>query len=227
MKQRPKAVATKAKILEAALELFRERGYDAATMRAIAERAGVALGNAYYYFGSKEHLIQAFYDRTHVEHVAAVGTKLDDLKDFKARLLLVMRAKLESIEPYHRFAGLLFRSAADPASPLNPFSAESQPVRQEATEVFRRVVEGSRGRIAPELRAELPNLLWLYHMGIVLFWIHDTSKGRRRTWRLMERSVDLIVKLVQLASLPLMGPVRRAALGMVRELRGSTQESAA
>lgn len=224
MKQRrgregPKAAATKARILDAALELFRERGYEAATMRAIAEQAGVALGNAYYYFGSKEHLIQAFYDRTHVEHIAAVGTQLNALKDFKARLLLVMRTKLETIEPYHRFAGLLFRSAADPASPLNPFSAESQPVRREATEVFRKVVKGSRGRISAELREELPNLLWLYHMGIVLFWIHDTSKGRRRTWRLMERSVDLIVKLVGLASLPLMGPVRRAALRLVQDLQ--------
>ncbi|HEV2672758.1 MAG TPA: TetR family transcriptional regulator [Gemmatimonadales bacterium] len=227
MTERPKAAATKARILEAALDLFRERGYEAATMRAIAERAGVALGNAYYYFGSKEHLIQAFYDRTHVEHVAAVGTKLDDLKDLKSRLLWVMRKKLETIEPYHRFAGLLFRSAADPNSPLNPLSTESQPVRREATEVFRRVVEGSRRRISPELRAELPNLLWLYHMGIVLFWIHDTSKGRRRTWRLMERSVDLIVKLVGLASLPLMGPVRRAALRIVEELRDSAEKSAA
>jgi len=221
MTQQPRSVATKAKILAAALELFRERGYEAATMRAIAARAGVSLGNAYYYFGSKEHLIQAFYDRTHVEHVAAVGSQLDDLKDFKARLLLVMRTKLETIEPYHRFAGLLFRAASDPASPLHPLSTESQPVRREATDVFRKVVEGSRGRISPELRKELPNLLWLYHMGIVLFWIHDTSKGRRRTWRLMERSVDLIVKLVQLASLPLMGPVRRAALGLVQELRAA------
>jgi AcrR family transcriptional regulator len=226
MKQRPKTVATKAKILDAALELFRERGYEAATMRAIADRAGVALGNAYYYFGSKEHLIQSFYDRTHVEHVAAVGAQLDTLKDFKARLLLVLRTKLETIEPYHRFAGLLFRSAADPASPLNPFSAESQPVRREATEIFRKVVEGSRGRISAELRDELPNLLWLYHMGIVLFWIHDTSKGRRRTWRLMERSVDLIVKLVQVASLPLLGPVRRAALGLVQELRVAEKHEA-
>ena len=79
-------------------------------------------------------------------------------------------------------------------------------MHREATEIFRQVVEGSRGRVSPELREELPNLLWLYHMGLVLFWIHDTSKGRRRTWRLMERSVDLIVKLVGFASLPLMGP---------------------
>jgi AcrR family transcriptional regulator len=214
----PKAAATRARILDAALALFRERGYEAATMRAIAERAGVALGNAYYYFRSKEHLIQAFYDRTHVEHVAAVETRLDELKDLKSRLLWVMRKKLETIEPYHRFAGLLFRSAADPNSPLNPFSAESQPVRLESTALFAKVVEGLRG-IPKDLSAELPNLLWLYHMGIVLFWIHDTSKRRRRTWRLMERSVDLIAKLVRLASLPFMGPVRRAALRLVASLR--------
>ena len=226
MKPRPKAVATKAKILEAALELFRERGYEAATMRAIAERAGVSLGNAYYYFGSKEHLIQAFYDRTHIEHVAAVGTKLDELKDFKSRLLWVMRKKLETIEPYHRFAGLLFRSASDPNSPLNPFSPESQPVRRESTELFAKVVEGTRA-VPKDLRAELPNLLWLYHMGIVLYWIHDKSEGRWRTWQMIDRSVDLVAKLVSVASYSILGPARRAALAMIRKLRDPAEESAA
>jgi AcrR family transcriptional regulator len=225
MKQRPKSVATKAKILEAALDLFRERGYDAATMRAIAKRAGVSLGNAYYYFGSKEHLIQAFYDRTHIEHVAAVGTKLDELTDLKPRLLWVMRKKLETIEPYHRFAGLLFRSAADPSSPLNPFSPESQPVRREATEVFARVVEGVRA-IPKDLRMELPHLLWLYHMGIVLYWIHDKSEGRWRTWQMMERSVDLVAKLVAVASYSVLGPPRRAALAMIRSLREGEKHEA-
>ena len=44
---------TKALILETALEMFRERGYDNTTMRAVAQKAGVSLGNAYYYFRSK------------------------------------------------------------------------------------------------------------------------------------------------------------------------------
>ena len=42
-----------------------------------------------------------------------------------------MRAKLETIEPYHRFSGILFKTAADPESPLNPFGEESRPVREE------------------------------------------------------------------------------------------------
>src|SRR3569832_1066559 len=54
---------TKALILETALEMFRESGYDNTTMRAVAQKAGVSLGNAYYYFHSKEYQIQAFYQR--------------------------------------------------------------------------------------------------------------------------------------------------------------------
>jgi AcrR family transcriptional regulator len=217
---------TRAKILEAALALFREHGYEAATMRAIAERAGVSLGNAYYYFGSKEHLIQAFYSQMHAAHLAAVGNRLDKLRDFRSRLLWVMRTKLETIEPYHQFAALLFRTASDPESPLNPFSEPAQPLREEATALFARVVADARPRLADDLRAELPPLLWLYHMGIVLFWIHDRSEGRWRTWQLMERSVELIAKLVAVASCTALGPARRSMLAMVRSLRADEKHEA-
>jgi AcrR family transcriptional regulator len=221
-----KAAATRGRILEAALELFRERGYEAATMRAISERAGVSLGNAYYYFGSKEHLIQAFYSRTHAEHVAAVGNRLETMRDLKSRLLWVMRTKLETIEPYHQFAALLFRNAADPQSPLNPFSAESQPLRQEATALFARVGDRVRGPIAQDLRPEIPNLLWLYHLAIVLFWIHDESMGRWRTWKLMERTVDLVAKMITVVSMPLMGPARKASLRLIKGLREEEKHEA-
>src|ERR671915_1514128 len=88
----PKGDQTRTLILETALELFRERGYEQTTMRAIAEAAGVAVGNAYYYFQSKEHLIQAFYARTHEEHVAASREVLDQERGLRERLLGVMRA---------------------------------------------------------------------------------------------------------------------------------------
>ena len=62
-----KSARTRSAIIDAALRLFRERGYDATTMRAIATEAGVSVGNAYYYFESKEQLIQGFYDRAQVD----------------------------------------------------------------------------------------------------------------------------------------------------------------
>ena len=214
-----KATETRQRIVDSALELFGEVGYDKATMRAIAERANVAPSNAYYYFASKEDLVQAFYARIHEEHLAVVEDAVAAERSLKGRLLAVMRTKLDTMEPYHPFAGTLFKTAADPASPLNPFSPESGPVREEATAVFGRAIEGSRTKVPADLADELPGLLWTWHMSIVLFWIHDTSPERRRTWRLTERTVDLIVKLLKVSGLPLMGPLRRSALRLVVELR--------
>ncbi len=214
-----KGEQTKTLILSTALEMLHERGYESTTMRAIAEKAGVSLGNAYHYFGSKDHLIQAFYHRTHEDHLHASLPALAKESSLKARLLSVMRLKIETLEPYHEFAGVLFQTAADPHSPLNPFAHASAPVRRDSIKLFEDIVAGSKSRIPDDLRAELPYLLWLYHMGIILFWIHDTSRKCARTYRLIDQTIDLLDKLISLASNPLMRPVRKRALKLVTELR--------
>ena len=214
---------TKALILETALDMFRERGYDETTMRAIAQKAGVSLGNAYYYFRSKEYLIQAFYQRLHDSHIEAALPALEHDKTVKARLLTAMRTKIDTMKPYHQFAGVLFKTAANPKSPLNPFGDESDPVRKQGIKLFETVLEGATARIPKDLQAELPYLLWVYSMGIVLFWIHDSSPNRRRTYRLIDHTVDLLDKLIHLASNPFMRPLRKQALRLVDELRDAAE----
>src|SRR5688572_20478395 len=215
---------TKALILETALEIFRERGYEETTMRAIAEKAGVSLGNAYYYFRSKEYLIQAFYRRLHEDHLAASLPALEKKDTLRARLHTVMRLRIDVMKPYHNFAGVLFKTAAHPESPLNPFSDESDPVREASIALFAKVVEGTKARIPKDLRAELPYLLWLYQMGIILFWIHDRSPKHRRTYRLIDRTVEMVDKMIYLASNPFMRPLRKHALALVDELRDAAED---
>jgi AcrR family transcriptional regulator len=214
-----KGEQTKALILTTALEMLHERGYEQTTMRAIAEKAGVSLGNAYHYFGSKDHLIQAFYHRLHEDHLQSSLPALEKESSLKGRLLSVMRLKIDTLEPYHEFAGVLFQTAANPHSPLNPFAPASAPVRRDSIKLFEGLVEQTKARIPNDLRAELPYLLWIYHMGIILFWIHDFSAKRARTYRLIDQTVELLDKLISLASNPLMRTVRKKALALVVELR--------
>lgn len=213
-----KGERTRARILEVALALFQEHGYEATTMRRIAAAAGVSLGSAYYYFESKEHLIQGFYARTHTEHLAACEPLLAREKDLSSRLKGVLHAKIDSAEPYHRISGVLFKSAADPKSPLSPFSSASAPVRTDAIALMRRVVDQSDARLPKDLAARLPELLWLHEMAIILFWLHDESAGRARTRRLIDRTVELVAKLIAVASFPLMKPLRTSALELIDEL---------
>ena len=81
------------------------------------------------------------------------------------------------------------------------------------------MVAGADTRLTPDLTAALPNLLWVYHMGIILFWIHDSSPGCARSYLLMERTVKLILRLVSLFQFPLLRPFLKELLGLVAELR--------
>ena len=215
----PRGEQTRQLILDTAMRLFRERGYARTTMRAIAQEAGVAVGNAYYYFGSKDHLIQEFYAETQREHQVVAAPALARERDFAARLAGVLHAGIDVLGPYHAFAGTFFKTAAEPTSPLSPFSAESSAPREASVALFREVLEGSTAKVDPELRPELPELLWLAYMGVVLYWVHDRSPGQARTRQLIDGAVPLVDRLVGLSRLRVLRPVTRQALTLIRTLR--------
>ncbi|MDT0570400.1 TetR family transcriptional regulator [Streptomyces sp. DSM 3412] len=204
-----KSEQTRALILETALRLFQERGYDKTTMRAIAKEAGVSVGNAYYYFAGKEHLIQGFYDRIGAEHLAAVGPVLARETELEARIAGVLKAWLDVAEPYHEFAAQFFKNAADPDSPLSPFSPESEGPRAESIAIHREVLAGSRAKVPDELRDILPELMWLSLMGLVMYWVFDRSEGRARSYRLAERGARLTTRGVSLARFRALRPLVR------------------
>ncbi|BDH08214.1 TetR/AcrR family transcriptional regulator [Streptomyces seoulensis] len=202
-----KSEQTRALILETAMRLFQENGYDKTTMRAIAKEAGVSVGNAYYYFAGKEHLIQGFYDRIAAEHQVAVRSVLDEESDLEARLAGVLTAWLDIAEPYHEFAVQFFKNAADPDSPLSPFSPESEHAREQAISVHREVLAGSKSKVSPELRDALPELMWLSQMGLVLYWVFDRTENRERSYRLARRGARLTSRGVALSRFRVLRPL--------------------
>jgi AcrR family transcriptional regulator len=66
---------TREAILEAARRLFEERGYDATSLRQIAESVGTTKAAVYYHFPAKEHLL-----------LELTRPMLDDLADMVARV---------------------------------------------------------------------------------------------------------------------------------------------
>jgi AcrR family transcriptional regulator len=214
-----KGEQTRELILSTALRLFREQGYGKTTMRAIATEAGVSVGNAYYYYGSKDHLMQAYYDLLQDQHRDAVEPLLASEKAFVPRMIGVLQTWLEVAAPYHEFAGTFFKTAADPKSPLSPFSDESRPARDASVEIFRRVVDGSDLKVPADLRAELPELLWLLQMGVVLFWVHDQSEDVRRTRALINRVVPLVDRLLRLTRIPGVRGVVNDLVGLIHSIK--------
>lgn len=214
MKAKAKSDVTRGRILEAALELFREHGFEATTMREIAARAGVATGAAYYYFDSKDAIVLAFYDQAQKDMAIRLEEVLAAGKDLNARLRGVIHVKLDYFEPSRRFLGAL-SVHTDPNHPLSPFSAQTREIRENDMRFFERAVDGSRVRVPDDLRAYLPRLLWMYQMGIILFWINDRSAGQKKTQALLDKSLDVVARLIKLATLPLTKPLRRMVIELV------------
>jgi AcrR family transcriptional regulator len=214
----PKAQETRNRILEAAVELFQERGFEATTMRDIAARAGMATGAAYYYFGSKEALVLEYYLSTHEEVRETVARSLAATTDLHERIATVLQARFDQAWPHRKLYRALFRSGADPQNPISPFGDETRDLREAGIGAFAEAVEGSSTKIPKDLAPHLPRLLWLYQMGLVLFWIYDESEDQRRTRLLIDKSLDLVVTTIKIARLAVMAPLRKKALEILAAL---------
>jgi AcrR family transcriptional regulator len=209
-----KSEETRARILGSALALFRKRGFEQTTMRQIAEHAGVAVGAAYYYFDSKDALVMTFYDRAQQEMEPLLVEALAEHKDFEQRLRAVLEVKFDYFGPNRSLLGAL-SAHADPRHPLSPFSRETRAIREKDIGFFARALEGSGVRAPGDLKAYLPRLLWMYQMGLVLFWVYDRSTEQARTRQLVDKSLPIIVGLIKLSSLPFLRPVRKRLVDLL------------
>jgi len=216
-----KAEITGRKILDGALNLFRTKGFDEATMRDIAAVAGVAIGAAYYYYPSKDAIVLAFYQRSCIEMqprieeaVAKSGGNLED------RLKALIHVKLEYFAPYRGVLRALLKNGADPAHPLSPFSQNNKSIREVDIAWFQKILNDCGIRLPQDLAPHLPDVLWMFQMGVIYFWITDDSHGQHRTDRLLVLGAKIVTSLLKIAGLPLTRPLRKVAVELIETAKG-------
>ena len=216
-KATPKSEATRARILEAALLVFRERGFQAATMREIAAEAGMALGAAYYYFESKDAIVMAFYERAQQQMEPELERILNSRKTFESRLRGLISYKWEYFLPNRALMGAL-SAHIDPDHPLSPFSSATANIRDRDIAFFARAVAKSGVKLPPSILPYLPRLLWLYQMGLMLYWVYDPSPSQARTMLLFDKTLGIMLLLLKLGSIPVLRPLYRPAGDLLKAI---------
>ncbi len=221
------AAETGTRILDCALALFRQEGFDTATMRDVAKKAGVATGAAYYYYPSKDAIVMAFYRRSCVEMQPRIEAALDRAGGLANRLRALIRVKLDYFAPDRSVLRALLRNGADPKHPLSPFSPETKEIRDIDIAWFRHILIDCGTRIPRDLEPVLPQVLWFFQMGVIFFWVIDESPGQARTTALLELGVKSVASLIGVSALPLMRSVRKAALQLIRIVEGDAWSNSA
>ena len=219
-KTTPKAEETGRRILDCALELFRQEGFDATTMRDIARKAGVATGAAYYYYPSKDAIVMDFYQRSCAETQPKIEAALGRATGLENRLRELIRVKLAHSAPNRGVLRALLRNGADPKHPLSPFSPQTEEIRHIDLAWFRRILVDCGMRIPRDLEPHLPGVLWFFQMGVIFFWVIDESAEQARTARLLELATKSVVFLIRVSALPLMRPLRKTALQLIEIVEG-------
>jgi len=214
-----KSEATRRRILDAALGVFRERGFEAATMREIAVAAGVAVGAAYYYFDSKDALVMAFYEQAQREMAPELDRILAGSRTLEQRLRGIFGQKIHYFAPNRTLVSAL-SAHIDPEHPLSPFSAVTAPIRERDISFFARAVQDSKLRIPASILPYLPRLLWLYQMGVMLFWVYDRSPKQARTHLLFDKTLAMLLALLRLAAFPILRPFLRPAGELLKAIYG-------
>ncbi|MDN2499905.1 TetR/AcrR family transcriptional regulator [Nocardia nova] len=133
-------------LLDAAADVFIERGYAATTVAAITARAGVSRATLYVYFASKDEIFHALATRVRDEFLAAQEPELADSDPRE-----MLRATIESFAEAVQHAGPLLRlieerGAVDPE--IGELAAEisERPIRRFARYLDR---EHRAGTVTP------------------------------------------------------------------------------
>jgi AcrR family transcriptional regulator len=212
--QRAGSEATRRQILETALALFREAGFDETPMRDIAARAGLSLGAAYYYFTTKEAIVSAYYDYVQQEHQARARAAYASAPDLRERLRAALQTKIDIMRDDRRLLRALFRYGGEPSHPLSWFGPGTRDQRQLSVDVFAEALADER--LPDDVREAAPTLLWTLHMGILLYFLYDDSPDARHTRQLIDASVDFVIDVKRLVTSPLLRPMRKRVMSILR-----------
>ena len=188
-----KKATTKARIVAVALQLFQTKGFEATTTRAIARKAGVAEGTVFNYFRTKEAIALHFLEQE-VEHAMAAVRKNPRLRKatLDEKLFALVQSQLEFLAPHERFIGAAFIHALKPGSLLGPFSPPSQALQFRYLAFVQELVDEAIGR--REITAAgwwTPQVFWIYYLGVLLYWLHDTSPAKQQTLAFLDRSLKI------------------------------------
>jgi AcrR family transcriptional regulator len=188
-RRQSKKEATKRKILEISLRLFRKQGFGRTTMRDIARRAGIALGTTYNYFPTKEHLALYFFESA-LDRVMERYRK-EEPKDgpLEEKLFLLVALELDQVAPYEEFLNVIVTHAVVPGSRLHPTSAESLRLRTRYLDFVADLVRRAGGLRAFGHDEMVLQAFWVYHLGILMFWMNDRSPKKEDTYVLLDKSL--------------------------------------
>jgi AcrR family transcriptional regulator len=203
-----RGAAARDRLYETAMRMIARRGYEATTLRDIATEANVSVGLLYRYFPSKQAVITALYDELSADFAREAAAMRPGR--WRDRFIFAMATSIAVLQPHRvTLRALIPVLIGDPDDGV--FGEATAFSRQRVQQVFADAVDGSSDAPKPLLAAALGRLLYLAHLGVLLWWLLDKSPKQRTTAALVALTQQLLPSVALALRLPL---VRRSVITM-------------
>jgi AcrR family transcriptional regulator len=179
---------TRKRILDAAVELFRTRGFDAATTRDLAVAAGIATGTVFNYFPNKESIVAALAEEALAKARAGFSPPADG--ELVEDLFALVAAELRQLKPLRKFISALLETSLSPLSRAASNSNGSESLRTEHLEIVASLVQNHG---ISEVSPVALQLYWTLYTGVLAFWAADKSPKQEDTLALLDQSLAMFV----------------------------------
>jgi len=164
--------ARRQRVVDAAMELALEGGYEAVQMRDVASRAHVAMGTVYRYFTSKDHLLAAAL----VHWVEQLDARLAQApargSSASSRVLDVLERALRAMSRQPKLVAAVFMSLASP----DPAAVQCQ---QQMSALMDGIVTRAIGEPQPPDHAERTRLIGHVWYSSMVGWLNGWSDMTR------------------------------------------------
>lgn len=179
-------------ILDATVDLVIEQGFRAATMRAIARKAGVGDATIYNYFPTKDAIFYAYYE----DRFAAAAEGLEASQglgwySLQERLQALFEELLGVFLPDREFIQATFRPVF---FSLPPNIREMKPIQAHFFAAVSRSFAAAREKGELEelvLEDLVVRLFWDYFLGVAAYWLRDESEQFSATSILIDKTMGL------------------------------------
>jgi AcrR family transcriptional regulator len=184
---------TKVKILQSAVDLIIEKGFENASLREMAKNAGVSNPTIYNYFPSKEKLLYAYIEQKHKETIKI----LQEIEDFhtytlREQLQTLIETELELYLEDREFivqiADMVFHSSGLKIGKLYKTNA----LFLETVEEMINIAIDAKEIAEPPFKDHLPTLFWDYYILVVAYWVKDESEMFENTTQFIDHSLGVI-----------------------------------
>jgi AcrR family transcriptional regulator len=179
--------ATRGRILDAAVSLFRSRGFDATTTRDIAQEAGIATGTLFNYFEAKEAIVAVLAEEALAKAQTAVARPSNDA-GLEEALFAYIATELRQLKPLRKFITPLLETALSPLATVR--RAEQSSLRVDHLET---VSELARTHGFAELSTVALQVYWTLYTGVLAYWASDKSPKQEDTLALLDQSLAMFV----------------------------------